>query len=174
MTGILVTAIGLGGLGCLFFILTAIRFLKQLKQQEIEMAAFRMRRHQQREQQQDLELGIKDKRIHRVMDSFQFHASLQHDQQHDQQHEHDQQQQQKETISTKSQSSSPQQEHSVECCICLEPYNNGQVICSAKTTECNHIFHQNCAMQWFQNHDQCPLCRVTLIIDIIDDENTKI
>jgi hypothetical protein len=201
MIAILVLSIGLG---CLFFVLTAIRFVQQLKEQEIDMAALRERRHQQREQQQqqqeDLELGIKHKRIHRVMDTFQFHtiaatpnknhtddehtsnhstttttttdedtnAALQHKQQQQQQ-----QQQQEEKISTKSQSCSPtsissiekQQEHSIECCICLDAYDNGQVICSAKTTECNHIFHQDCAIQWFQHHNQCPLCRVTLIIE---------
>jgi hypothetical protein len=51
----------------------------------------------------------------------------------------------------------------VECCICLEPYETGQVVCSAKTTDCDHMFHEACALQWLQGHSQCPLCRVTLI-----------
>jgi hypothetical protein len=51
----------------------------------------------------------------------------------------------------------------VECCICLEPYETGQVVCSAKTTDCDHMFHEACALQWLQDHSQCPLCRVTLI-----------
>jgi hypothetical protein len=51
----------------------------------------------------------------------------------------------------------------VECCICLEPYETGQVVCSAKTTDCDHMFHEACAFQWLHDHSQCPLCRVTLI-----------
>ena len=50
-----------------------------------------------------------------------------------------------------------------ECCICLEPYKDGQVVCSARTSECDHIFHEGCALQWLLEHEQCPLCRVTLI-----------
>jgi hypothetical protein len=59
--------------------------------------------------------------------------------------------------------SATKQEQAAECCICLEPYKDGQVICSAKTAECDHMFHEVCALQWLQDHPECPLCRVTLI-----------
>lgn len=54
-------------------------------------------------------------------------------------------------------------EDSLECCICLEPYKDGQVVCCAKKSQCEHIFHEACALQWLQHHDQCPLCRISLI-----------
>lgn len=53
-----------------------------------------------------------------------------------------------------------------ECCICLETYLEGQEICyTTRKNECNHYFHTDCAMQWFQNanHNDCPLCRIQLI-----------
>jgi hypothetical protein len=59
--------------------------------------------------------------------------------------------------------SATKQEQAAECCICLEAYKDGQVICSAKTVECDHIFHEVCALPWLQEHPECPLCRATLI-----------
>ncbi|KAL3938043.1 MAG: hypothetical protein SGBAC_006966 [Bacillariaceae sp.] len=52
------------------------------------------------------------------------------------------------------------------CCICLERYAEGDVICTTKQKQgdCNHIFHKECLFEWIkQNHDCCPLCRVVLI-----------
>ncbi|CAJ1956883.1 unnamed protein product [Cylindrotheca closterium] len=51
------------------------------------------------------------------------------------------------------------------CCICLEGYATGEVICTPKQEDCNHIFHKECLFEWIQhqNHDCCPLCRVVLI-----------
>uniref|UniRef100_A0A7S4ACH3 RING-type domain-containing protein n=1 Tax=Pseudo-nitzschia australis TaxID=44445 RepID=A0A7S4ACH3_9STRA len=28
---------------------------------------------------------------------------------------------------------------------------------------CNHCFHESCILQWLQNHDECPLCRVNMM-----------
>eukprot|EP00980_Cylindrotheca_fusiformis_P028229 scaffold22588_cov114-Cylindrotheca_fusiformis.AAC.1 len=51
-----------------------------------------------------------------------------------------------------------------ECCICLERYQPGDAICASKATECHHIFHQDCVLEWMmRNHDCCPLCRVNLM-----------
>jgi hypothetical protein len=50
-----------------------------------------------------------------------------------------------------------------ECCICLDGYHSGETICLALNTECNHVFHQECVLEWLKNHSQCPLCRVDLM-----------
>ena len=50
-----------------------------------------------------------------------------------------------------------------ECCICLEGYKPGEVICAAKTDACDHVFHEDCVREWLKNHDRCPLCRVNLM-----------
>lgn len=50
-----------------------------------------------------------------------------------------------------------------ECVICLQAYNAGQVLCSAKTNKCHHIFHEECAIGWLQESNECPLCRVDLL-----------
>lgn len=51
-----------------------------------------------------------------------------------------------------------------KCVICLEPYKYGEVICSAKIKSCGHIFHADCIQQWLKQNDDCPLCRVKLIV----------
>mmetsp|Transcript_16999 Transcript_16999/g.41413 ORF Transcript_16999/g.41413 Transcript_16999/m.41413 type:complete len:349 (-) Transcript_16999:215-1261(-) len=60
-----------------------------------------------------------------------------------------------------------------ECVICLEPYEYGQVICSAKTKACGHIFHADCIQQWVQQNEECPLCRVTLIHEQDSDHHAE-
>lgn len=50
-----------------------------------------------------------------------------------------------------------------ECVICLQPYTTGQVVCSSKTTKCHHIFHEECAIGWLQESNECPLCRIDLL-----------
>jgi len=54
-----------------------------------------------------------------------------------------------------------------ECSICLAGYEEGEQICVAKTTECNHVFHKDCVTQWLQDpkHACCPLCRVNVLSD---------
>jgi hypothetical protein len=50
-----------------------------------------------------------------------------------------------------------------ECCICLDTYNVGETICVAITTDCDHVFHQDCIFEWLKDRDCCPLCRITLM-----------
>jgi hypothetical protein len=45
-----------------------------------------------------------------------------------------------------------------ECTICLLDYKEE----TKKTTECNHIFHQECLDKWLQTNYTCPLCRTEL------------
>ena len=53
-----------------------------------------------------------------------------------------------------------------ECCICLDGYKSNDTVCWAKRDECDHIFHKQCAEEWLQNHDLCPLCRSKIIFDV--------
>jgi len=54
-------------------------------------------------------------------------------------------------------------EEEPECCICLEKYEAGEIICTSKNTECTHVFHKDCVMDWMKNHNQCPLCRTDML-----------
>ena len=49
-------------------------------------------------------------------------------------------------------------ECSKECTICLLQYTEK----TKKTTECHHIFHQECIDRWLENNNNCPLCRTCL------------
>ena len=50
------------------------------------------------------------------------------------------------------------------CCICLEGYKGGEVTCTPKTGECNHVFHKKCLFGWVKkNHSECPICRCVFI-----------
>ena len=51
-----------------------------------------------------------------------------------------------------------------ECTICLLQYTEE----SKKTTECNHIFHNECIKIWLQTNISCPLCRTVLIAPIVN------
>lgn len=82
-----------------------------------------------------------------------------------------------------------------DCCsICLEKYVVGDVVAQLKPTlnpsaikpsnpdasrtmnndddpnNCLHCFHEDCILEWLQNHDDCPLCRVNIINSGCDEE----
>ena len=50
-----------------------------------------------------------------------------------------------------------------ECSICLDGYKTGETICWSKTNECDHIFHQDCIVEWMVDNDVCPLCRTNIM-----------
>lgn len=50
-----------------------------------------------------------------------------------------------------------------ECSICLDYYKAKETVCWAKNDDCDHIFHQDCIVQWLVDHDDCPLCRSNLL-----------
>lgn len=66
--------------------------------------------------------------------------------------------------SSKSQEEETTTESEEICCVCLDGYSEGDIICTPKQEDCDHVFHRECIHEWIkQNHDCCPLCRVVLI-----------
>jgi len=43
-----------------------------------------------------------------------------------------------------------------ECSICLRQLVKTATV---KKTKCQHVFHEDCIVQWFQSSSKCPLCR---------------
>lgn len=50
-----------------------------------------------------------------------------------------------------------------ECSICLQQYEEGETISWAKNEDCNHMYHEECIVEWLSKHDECPLCRTNLL-----------
>jgi hypothetical protein len=65
------------------------------------------------------------------------------------------------------------------CSICLEEYIVGDIVVRLKednkgdntsdedsgANACKHCFHEDCILEWLQTHDECPLCRVNMLTD---------
>jgi len=47
------------------------------------------------------------------------------------------------------------------CSICLNDYEEGDRVLTG--TSCPHVFHEDCAMAWLEQHDHCPYCRKFMI-----------
>lgn len=46
------------------------------------------------------------------------------------------------------------------CAICLETFEEGDLVCESRSTTCCHFFHwQSCMEPWLENHSECPVCR---------------
>jgi hypothetical protein len=43
------------------------------------------------------------------------------------------------------------------CTVCLDPIEEDQQLCCLN--HCQHKFHQDCIMTWFQSNVRCPTCR---------------
>ncbi|CAJ1956921.1 unnamed protein product [Cylindrotheca closterium] len=50
-----------------------------------------------------------------------------------------------------------------ECSICLDGYHPGDTVCIAVNEACNHVYHQECVVEWLKTNGRCPLCRVDLM-----------
>ena len=59
----------------------------------------------------------------------------------------------KSTNSTNSTNSSKESE---TCVICIEPLHSKQ---TTIILDCNHIYHKNCILDWFNKELTCPMCR---------------
>ena len=48
------------------------------------------------------------------------------------------------------------------CPICLEDYKNSDQVCHSKS-QCGHIYHVACLMNWMIQNDDCPICRAVFL-----------
>lgn len=54
------------------------------------------------------------------------------------------------------------------CCICLEPYEIGDDVAWNKRQleRCQHVFHKECIIEWLERHNDCPSCRIPIVVDV--------
>ena len=59
------------------------------------------------------------------------------------------------------------------CCICLEPYREGDIVAWNNSSDeaCLHVFHRDCIRMWLTNpkHNECPSCRTDLLNSVPPD-----
>lgn len=55
-----------------------------------------------------------------------------------------------------------------KCTVCLMEINEGM---DSISLPCEHIFHDNCIIQWFEIHNTCPLCRLELSSKQFENKN---
>ena len=48
-----------------------------------------------------------------------------------------------------------------KCLICLEDMETNQ-----EYLPCAHSFHGNCIIPWLEQHDECPICKIPIIINM--------
>ena len=53
----------------------------------------------------------------------------------------------------------------VTCAICLDDFDEGDMLNSVEQTKCCHRFHQDCLIMWLEHHDVCPICRRVMVTD---------
>lgn len=60
------------------------------------------------------------------------------------------------------------------CCICLEPYQEGDIVAwsNSSTEDCLHVFHRDCIHLWLVNpkHNDCPSCRTVILTRASTDD----
>lgn len=49
---------------------------------------------------------------------------------------------------------------SIECCICLAPFENGEI--AVLPCDARHNFHKECITSWMEYHVACPLCKTEI------------
>lgn len=50
------------------------------------------------------------------------------------------------------------------CSICLNEYEDADVVSKSYNDKCLHIFHKDCIVEWLLNHSDCPCCRHPYIL----------
>jgi hypothetical protein len=53
------------------------------------------------------------------------------------------------------------------CAICLSHFKPHQLVCESNNLSCDHIFHQDCMMDWLMKHRRCPLCRELYLLKTV-------
>ena len=48
------------------------------------------------------------------------------------------------------------------CCICLNEYKAQDKV--SQGMSCNHVFHWKCLTRWLECHDDCPICRSSMLL----------
>ena len=51
----------------------------------------------------------------------------------------------------------------LECSICLEEFQAGDLVSYSTNPSCNHVHHHECLKEWLLRQAGCPLCRKAVL-----------
>ena len=57
----------------------------------------------------------------------------------------------------------------VECCICLQDFQEGELIAPLPCDDTRHYFHTECIKQWARIKNFCPLCNETFTKEELEE-----
>jgi hypothetical protein len=55
------------------------------------------------------------------------------------------------------------------CSICLTEFMENDKVSWSMSSQCSHMFHRKCIIEWLMQHNECPLCRHDFLI-LAEDE----
>lgn len=58
-----------------------------------------------------------------------------------------------------------------ECSICSTGDDSVEIV---KLKTCDHIYHSDCLNRWINTNNICPLCRKTIIVDRVVEEDSQL
>ena len=70
--------------------------------------------------------------------------------------------------------SSVGEEEMAGCAICLSHFKPQQAVCKSNNALCQHVFHQDCMVDWLTNHhDNCPMCREVYLLKTVEGDGSQ-
>ena len=52
-----------------------------------------------------------------------------------------------------------------DCPICLATLAQLDLVCESNNPSCPHVYHKTCMEGWLLNHEKCPMCRQTYLLE---------
>lgn len=56
------------------------------------------------------------------------------------------------------------------CVICYDAFKKKDI----RFLPCSHKFHDECVSQWLVNHDKCPICRISIHVNHVDEDGNLV
>lgn len=66
-----------------------------------------------------------------------------------------------------------QQQQQPSCAVCLDPFQEGDLVARAQNDACKHLYHKDCIAEWLLQNMECPLCKRNFLSLSAEDETER-